>query len=308
VFLEKLVVSLQQSSPADKIHIVIVDGCSTDNTPQIAQGLAQRFSNVSLLLNPKKLQAAALNLAASVYGIKAEFLIRIDAHADYPANYCRTLVDEAETTQAASVVVAMRTVGTMPFQKGVAAAQSSRLGNGGSAHRSTINKGRWVDHGHHALMRMDAFRAVGGYDESFKSNEDAELDYRLRQKGYKIWLTGKTSIIYYPRAMPAELFQQYINYGFGRARTLLKHRMRPKLRQLLPACAVPLFLLALATPWLWWACLPLLVWLVFCLGYGTCLAYCAKDTAVNWSGPAAMLMHAGWSLGFWQAVLTTRWR
>ena len=33
-------------------------------------------------------------------------------------------------------------------------------------------------------MRIAAFRGVGGYDESFSHNEDAELDYRLRQAGY----------------------------------------------------------------------------------------------------------------------------
>ena len=49
------------------------------------------------------------------------------------------------------------------------------------AARSTAQgaEGHWADHGHHALMRISAFRAVGGYDESFSHNEDAELDYRL---------------------------------------------------------------------------------------------------------------------------------
>ena len=61
-------------------------------------------------------------------------------------------------------------------------------------------KGHWTDHGHHALMRVAAFRAVGGYDESFSHNEDAELDYRLRAAGYRIWMTDKTFMVYYPRA------------------------------------------------------------------------------------------------------------
>ena len=49
-------------------------------------------------------------------------------------------------------------------------------------------------------MRVAAFRAVGGYDESFSHNEDAELDYRLRAAGYRIWMTDKTFMVYYPRA------------------------------------------------------------------------------------------------------------
>ena len=76
----------------------------------------------------------------------------------------------------------MRTKGTGLFQKATALAQNSRLGNGGSQHREG-GAGRWTDHGHHALMRLDAFRAVGGYDETFSHNEDAELDYRLAAGG-----------------------------------------------------------------------------------------------------------------------------
>src|SRR5690606_35663894 len=117
--------------------------------------------------------------------------------------------------------------------------QNSRLGNGGSKHRAGA-KGQWVDHGHHALMRIESFRTVGGYDETFGHNEDAELDHRLRAAGYGIWLTDKTRMTYYPRETAAGLFRQYLNYGQGRARNILKHSTMPKLRQVLPAMVLPL--------------------------------------------------------------------
>jgi hypothetical protein len=76
-------------------------------------------------------------------------------------------------------------------------------------------QGAFVDHGHHALMEIAAFRAVGGYDPDFAHNEDAELDHRLRAAGYDIWLTGRTAITYFPRrALPA-LARQYFNFGRG---------------------------------------------------------------------------------------------
>src|SRR3984885_13297203 len=95
---------------------------------------------------------------------------------------------------------------TCTIQKAAAATQNSLLGNGGSAHRREGKGGRWVDHGHHALIRLESFRAVGGYDESFPQNEDAELDHRLANSGYKIWLTSQTSLTYYPRSSPSRLF------------------------------------------------------------------------------------------------------
>lgn len=290
------------------MRIIITDGGSRDRTPQIAQDLAKRHPNISFLYNPKRLQAAALNLAVSTYGDGAEFLIRIDAHADYPDDYCRVLLDEAVKTGADAVVVAMNTAGKGWFQKAVAAAQNSLLGNGGSAHRNIGGDGMWVDHGHHALMRVEAFRVVEGYDESFSHNEDAELDARLRRAGFKIWLTGKTALTYYPRSSPVALFAQYMRHGYGRARTILKHHAKPKLRQLAPAAVLPAALLALFTPFSWMAALPLFVWIAFCIYYGIILARRANDPALAVAGPAAMIMHFGWSIGFWRAFVETLWQ
>jgi len=301
--LERLVRGLAENCRALTARIVVADGGSTDGTPEIARRMAALYPNVVYLHNPKRLQSAAVNLAAATHGADAAFLIRLDAHADYPADYCRVLIAEAQSTGADSVVVSMNTTGQGRFQRAVAAAQNSKLGNGGSAHRTAGGGGAWVDHGHHALMRLAAFRAVGGYDESFSHNEDAELDIRLRRAGYKIWLTGKTELTYYPRSAPRPLFLQYFRFGQGRARTVLKHHIVPKLRQMAPAAVAPAAALALLSP-LWPpAALPLLLWAAICLGYGAALALRTKNVPDALAGPAAMLMHAGWSLGFWTGVM-----
>ncbi|MDE2030487.1 MAG: succinoglycan biosynthesis protein exoa, partial [Alphaproteobacteria bacterium] len=202
------------------------------------------------------------------------------------------------------------TIGTHGLQRAVAAAQNSRLGNGGSAHRAGHRAGQdgaWVDHGHHALMTVDAFRAVGGYDETFIHNEDAELDARLCRAGYRIWLTGAATLVYYPRRTPWALFRQYRGYGYGRARNLLKHPRWPKLRQMLPMLIAPAFLLALLWPLSNLFALPLLAWADICLFYGIGLGIRARSmTVAALSGIAAMIMHAAWSLGFWQALLRGR--
>lgn len=281
------------------IQIVIADGGSADRTIELAKALAAEFSNVVYLHNPKKLQSAAVNLAVETYGADAQWLIRLDAHAGYPDDYCQILIAEAIATQAASVVVGMDTQGTGFWQGAAAAAQNSKLGNGGSAHRKAGASGSFVDHGHHALMQIDAFRAVGGYDDSFSHNEDAELDHRLGKAGYKIWLTSKTDLVYYPRSTPIALYRQYFRFGKGRARTILKHKIIPKLRQMIPAAVAPAALLFLLAPLHWLAAVPLLAWAFLCLAYGALLAVKAKNPRVAMAGPAAMLMHMGWSFGFW---------
>ncbi len=100
------------------------------------------------------------------------------------------------------IVVAMATVGVGVFQKATALAQNSKLGNGGAKHRKGA-KGHWTDHGHHAAMRIEAFKQVGGYDESFTHNEDAELDCRLTAAGFRISMTGpRAHMVYFPDLRP----------------------------------------------------------------------------------------------------------
>ena len=268
---------------------------------------AGRNGRIALIENEKRIQSAAVNKAVAEFGDGADFLIRVDAHALYPADYCRRLVEEAERTGADSVVVAMQTLGRGIFQRAAAAAQNSKLGNGGSRHRQG-STGCWVDHGHHALMRVDAFSAVGGYDETFSHNEDAELDFRLRQAGHRIWLTDRTTMGYFPRDTVSGLFRQYIAYGRGRARNVLKHRLVPKLRQMLPLMIAPVLAGTALAVFNWVAVVPALVWALICLGYGAMVAIHERKAYGALIGVAAMVMHLAWSLGFWLQLLARRRR
>jgi len=282
--------------------VVVADGGSDDGTREIVREIAARDPRVRLIANPGRLQSAGLNIAAAVGGDRA-WLVRVDAHADYPKNYASTLIDEAIRMQASSVVVSMLTLGVTPFQRGAAAAQNSRLGAGGSPHRRS-GAGRWVDHGHHALFSLGAFQAAGGYDETFSHNEDAELDLRLTRQGERLWLTDKVRIGYYPRRSPLALWKQYFSYGKGRARTALKHYAALKFRQALPLAVAPAVLGLALSPLFWPLALPALAWGLVALGYGAVLALLKGDMAVLLAGPAAMIMHLAWSTGFWTQLLT----
>ena len=283
--------------------VVVADGGSVDGTRDIVREIAQENPHVRLIHNPGRLQSAGLNLAAELASVGRGWLVRVDAHADYPENYVSTLIAEARRTGATSVVVSMETVGEAPFQRAVAAAQNSVLGAGGSPHRRTC-EGRWVDHGHHALIDLAAFEVIGGYDESFSHNEDAEFDVRLTQHGGRIWLTDKARIRYYPRRTPQALWRQYFSYGDGRARTVLKHDRPLKFRQALPLAVAPAALGAVLSPLAPVLMLPAVLWLMTCLSFGLALAIRQRDAAVVLSGPAAAIMHLAWSAGFWSQLVT----
>ena len=305
--IEAVIGNLETALAELDARIVVADGGSTDGTRAILARIAGENPKVSLLDNPKRIQSAAVNLAVATHGGDCEYLIRIDAHGDYPPDYCQHLVDEALETGADSVVVGMQTVGFGLFQKATALAQNSKLGNGGSRHRIGAAS-HWTDHGHHALMRVAAFRQMGGYDESFQHNEDAELDYRLVKAGYRIWMTDKTSMVYYPRASVKPLFRQYFGYGRGRARNFLKHRALPSLRQMIPLAVAPVTVGALLAILNWAAAIPFVVWAGACIAYGAWLAIGQRNPYGPLAALSAMVMHFAWSAGFWREVLARGWR
>ncbi|RVJ49898.1 glycosyltransferase family 2 protein [Sinorhizobium medicae] len=305
--IEALIEKLRPALTPLNAQIVIADGGSTDGTRDIARRLATEDPRVLFLDNPKRIQSAAINRAIAELGADSDYLIRIDAHGTYPDDYCERLVEDALATGADSVVVAMKTVGFSTFQKATAFAQNSKLGNGGSKHR-TGAVGHWAEHGHHALMRIEAFKAVGGYDESFSHNEDAELDYRLGKAGYRIWMTDRTSMVYYPRAKIVPLFRQYFGYGRGRAKNFLKHRAMPGLRQMVPLAVAPVVFGALLAIVNWMAVLPAGVWAGACLGYGVWMALGQRNPYGPLAAVAAMVMHLAWSAGFWRELLDFRRR
>jgi len=297
-FIEKAIDSVLPRSPGILFEILVMDGGSTDRTREIVEERGRADPRIRLIANPKRIQAAAVNLAAGMADPRATVLLRADCHAVYPEAFVETCCRKLAETQAVSIVVPMITAGHRCFQKAVAAVSNSPLGNGGAPHRN-LGAPRFVDHGHHAAFDRRFFLSIGGYDETFTHNEDAELDLRIMKMGGKIWLETSAAITYFPRGSIRRLARQYFSYGRGRARTVTKHRIRPGIRQLLPLIATGgsalCLLLALGSPIF---LVPPLAYALLCCGYGALEAWRQRDRCLLAMGPAALTIHFSWSIGF----------
>ncbi|WP_334656941.1 glycosyltransferase family 2 protein [Sphingomonas panaciterrae] len=284
-------------------RIVVADGGSTDGSREIVTAWAAHDTRIVLLANPDRIQSAGINRAVAIHGGAHRWLLRVDAHCRYPDGYARRLLAAAETKNATSVVVPLVTTGSGCFQRAAAAAQNSAIGTGGSAHRH-LGQGRFVDHGHHALMNLALFRQVGGYCAAMHCNEDAELDHRLVAAGGRIWLEPGAAVGYFPRSTPKGLWRQYRRYGEGRARNIARHRMRLKPRQAIPLLvpiALALLPLAFLSPLL---ALPALFWATAVGGAGIAVGLRTGGGCALFSGIAAMIMHAAWGFGYIKERLT----
>lgn len=302
--IEACMASLMEGDPRlEQVRFVIADGGSTDGTRAILDQLKARYSNLDWIENPGKLQSAGVNRVAELYGDDSRILVRCDAHSIYPEGYVLSVADALINRGVASIVVPMDAVGEGCFERANAWIVDTPLGSGGSAHRGGATSG-YVDHGHHAGFDLAMFRKVGGYDETFSHNEDAEYDTRVAAAGGQIFLDADIRLAYRPRATARKLWRQYYNYGKGRARTILKHKVRPRLRQLFPVLS--LFALAgsaLLAPFTF------LGWLYPVIYFGALgvasiwLVVKHRSACGAFGGTAAFIMHVSWALGFLKQAL-----
>lgn len=288
-------------------QVVVADGGSTDGTVALVEALRQKHPALSLIHNDDRIQSAGVNLAVRKFGAGADVLIRCDAHSHYPPRYCARLIETMTARGADAVVVPMDSrSGGNCVQRAVAWVSNSPVGTGGSAHRGGHRSG-FVDHGHHAAFRLDTFRKVGGYDETFTHNEDAEFDCRQRALGGKIYLDSEIRIGYQARATLAGLGRQYFRYGAGRSRTVRRHPGSARLRQLMVPAHLLLTAVCLSVaPWV----PQLLAWpIVYLLVLAATSGYFAVRHR-SWcglaTGPAAAVMHTAWGCGFLGALVLRR--
>lgn len=298
--IETCIRSLMAGSPdLRKVPLVVADGGSSDETVSIVEGMRAEFPNLRVMTNPKRLQSAALNLAAATQAMpESAILVRCDAHSIYPENFILDVAQSLVNSGGASVVIPMDAVGQTCFEKGNAWIVDTPMGSGGAAHRGGKASG-WVDHGHHAGFDLGWYRRLGGYDESFSHNEDGEYDMRLAKAGGRIFLDARIRIRYIPRGSVVSLWRQYAGYGRGRARNARKHRTPLKLRQSVPILALLGSAFGLLASWMYWPAIFLpLGYISMLLVVSLLVALKHKSACGLAAGVAAGTMHMSWAVGF----------
>jgi glycosyltransferase involved in cell wall biosynthesis len=219
-YIEACIASVQaQDYPRDQIEILVADGRSTDRTRDLLAKLAVDDPRIRVIDNPERLQAAGLGHLVKV--ATGDYILRMDVHCEYAADYIRRCVEVLERTGADNVGGAARAKAKTFFQRALCAALASPLGVGGSKYRNPDEEG-FVDTVFPGAFRRSVFETVGLWDPKAITNEDAELNQRILAAGGQIYLSRDVVVYYYPRDSLRGLATQYYKYGRGRARTLLK--------------------------------------------------------------------------------------
>ena len=99
---------LANDFPMEDCEILVVDGASTDGCCKVVQERMARCPGIRLLHNPHQYVPAGLNIA--IRQAQGQFILRMDAHCEYPSDYIRNCVSESERTGAANVSGLLQTL------------------------------------------------------------------------------------------------------------------------------------------------------------------------------------------------------
>jgi succinoglycan biosynthesis protein ExoA len=281
----------------DVDEIIVAVGPSRDDTRAVAQRLEAEHDCLRVVDNPSGRTPDGLN--AAIAASSGDILVRVDAQAVIPPHYVGRAVDTLARTGAANVGGVQVPVAEEGFARAVAAAMQSPLGSGGAAYRGRGTDGP-VDTVYLGVFRRQALEAVGGYDPTFVRNQDAELNQRLREAGFTVWLDHDLQVLYTPRGTLRGLARQYLQYGRWRRLNARLHPGSLRLRQLAPpALLVGLLLGAVASVLAatWWPMGALAAaYVVLVLGAAASAA--AHPAGIGQVAAAMATMHLCWAVGF----------
>jgi glycosyltransferase involved in cell wall biosynthesis len=278
-----------------KFEVILAVGPSKDETLEIANQLAKSDSRVVVVLNPTGRTAAGLNIALAKSN--SPIIVRVDGHAEIPSNYLSIAVDLLRKTGAVNVGGLMGAVGKTKFEKSVARAMRSPLGVGAAKFHTGGGSGE-VDTVYLGCFLREALTEIGGFDERFIRAQDWELNFRLRERGGKIYFDPRLEVTYRPRPNLAALAKQYFEYGRWRRVVSRKHAGTINYRYLAPPVALVGAVISLITGLLvsTWLFVPAGVYAGFTVLAGVALG---KGLLEKLLLPAVLItMQMSWGAGF----------
>jgi cellulose synthase/poly-beta-1,6-N-acetylglucosamine synthase-like glycosyltransferase len=194
--------------PKDSLEIIVVDGCSTDRTLEIAEKYPVKV--ISAPLNAP----AAYNYALEI--VSHDVLGFIDADAKVEKEWLNKLVAYLDDPQVAGVSGGIET-----WNKENVWARS--IGYDLENRYARLKKSVVRVATMNLLMKKSVIEEVGGFDEHLPSQYDTDLGFRITSKGYKILFEPNAKCYHFNRSTVKAYFRQQLQYGKNTVKLYFKH-------------------------------------------------------------------------------------
>ncbi|GAC1580957.1 MAG: hypothetical protein NVS3B7_15770 [Candidatus Elarobacter sp.] len=239
----------EQTFPHERLRLVAVDNGSSDGSGELVRrwidggGIGGEVHREEARSIPRALNAALARVAPESY------VVRIDAHTHYAPDYVAAIVAAFEELPSDVWCVggSPEIVAPAGFGHALHAALfNNPMGLGPAAYRTTDRLGP-VASVYLGAWRPGVLQRLGGYDERWRANEDAELAARIRAAGGRVVRVRARSRKILTRGAIAAL-QQWSRYGYWRSQTIVRHPTSLHWRHFAPPAAVLCGVAIAATP------------------------------------------------------------
>ena len=204
--------SLEQLNyPKTRREILVVDGMSTDNTRQIAE-----LYDTILVENPKRSHRSGVNLGFKK--AKGDIIAFTDADCIVDENWLQNSLKYFEGCIAGVSGPIQMPPQQSTFQQAVAFLFSLAVRITKSSHKETQQAVQGVEDFPtcNAIYCKTALRSVMPLDEKLYGGSDLELNYRLRQEGYRLLVTPDVRVQHCKRDTPKRFWIQMYRYAIAR--------------------------------------------------------------------------------------------
>ncbi len=210
-----------QDYPHEKIEVLLIDSMSTDSTMTIMTEFAQSdngFYSVQVLQNKRGNIPGGHNIALENY--TGDALMRVDAHAFIPSEFIRRNV---EVLVSGEDVSGGQVISICPDDKSISETlliAENSIFCGGVAKFRRITQREYVKTMAFGLYRREVFEAVGKYNELLPRSEDNDMNYRVRQAGYRLCCDPQIRSTRVNRSSLRSLIKQKYSNGYWIGKTL----------------------------------------------------------------------------------------
>jgi len=198
-----------QDFPDELMEIIVVDGCSHDQTLNIIKGfLSKRTIKVRLFSESKGLGFARQMVVDNALG---KYIIWVDGDIVLSKNYVQQQVIFME--RHPSVAIAVGSFCMAPNDNWVAILENVGYVIDSVRHKSEETSKLLGTEG--SILRVKAIIMVGGFDLNINgAQEDLDVAYRLKLAGWKFHVTNAILYERQRRTLRA-LWKQHFWYGYG---------------------------------------------------------------------------------------------